>query len=158
MNQLEQFRLRARVARDRLRRIPETGPGELGAPDPATGERWNRGNVLGHVAEMLHFWTDQSRAVLAGGNAIGRGEPGYEQRKDGIARGTRLSEDQLRAQVETGLDELDTLLSALVVEDLERPVVYRRRDGDEQMTLGAAMDQLLVRHFEEHLDQLESLT
>jgi DinB superfamily len=158
MMALDEFRERARTARERLHRIPATGPGELGAPDPATGERWHRGNVLGHVAEMLPFWTDQVRAAAAGAGAIGRGEPGYQQRKDGIARGTRLSEDELRAQVEGGLDELDALLSTLTDEDLERPVAYGRRDGSDEMTLGAALDQLLVRHFEEHLDQLETLT
>jgi hypothetical protein len=34
-------------------RIPVSGPGRLGPPDPATGEQWNRANVLGHMAEIL---------------------------------------------------------------------------------------------------------
>jgi len=47
------LRQRASAARERLRAIPATGRGEYGAPDPETGERWNRGNVLGHLAEMV---------------------------------------------------------------------------------------------------------
>ncbi len=159
MNSIDRLQQRILAARERLHRIPATGPGELGAPDPATGERWNRGNVLGHVAEMVPFWTDQARAVLAGAKAMGRDEPGAARRQEGIARGTLLSEADLRAEIERGLDELATLLRGVAVDDLERPVVYRPRRGPEEpMTLAGAIDTLLVHHLEEHLDQLEALT
>jgi hypothetical protein len=158
MNSVDQLRQRVLAARERLHRIPATGPGELGAPDPATGERWHRGNVLGHVAEMVPFWADQARAVMLGATAMGRDQPGTERRREGIERGAVMTENELRSQIEAGLDELDRLLLTVKVEDLERPVLYHRRDGDETSTLGGLVDQLLVGHLEGHLDQLESLT
>lgn len=158
MNRIDQFHQRLRAARERLHRIPATGPGELGAPDPATGERWHRGNVLGHVAEFVPFWAGQAHAVLAGAAVMGRDQPGVERRRHGIDEGAVMSENELRYQIEFGLDELDRLLREVTVEDLERPVVYRSRHGEEATTLGAMLDQLLVGHLEEHFDQLESLT
>lgn len=159
MNNVDQLRQRVLAARERLHRIPATGPGQLGAPDPATGERWHRGNVLGHVAEMVPFWADQARAVVVhGASAMGRDEPGTASRRSGIERGSTLSEFELRAEIDRGLDDLDDLFGEVTVEDLERPVLYRSRRGEEDLTLGAAIDQLLVSHLEDHLDQLESLT
>jgi hypothetical protein len=158
MTSTAELRARARQAEARLRQIPATGRGEYGAPDPETGERWNRGNVLGHVAEMLAFWTDQSRAALAGQNVVGRGEPGYAKRREGIERGDLLEEAELRGSIEQSLRDLDVLLSEMRPDGLDTKLVYRRRDGDQNLTLGDFIDQFLVGHFEEHLAQLESLT
>lgn len=158
MSTAEALRQRTQRAEARLRQIPATGRGEYGAPDPETGERWNRGNVLGHVAEMLVFWTDQARAAVSGQRALGRGEPGYAKRREGIERGDLVVEAALRASIENSLRDLDGLLSELGPEALEIPVVYRRKDGDRNLTLGDFIDQFLVGHLEEHLTQLESLT
>lgn len=158
MSDLEELRERARRAGQRLREIPATGRGEYGAPDPETGERWNRGNVLGHVAEMLAFWTDQSRAALGGQTVVGRGEPGYARRQEGIERGEVVEESELRASIEGSLRDLDHLLEEMPPEGLATQLVYRRKDGDRELTLGDFIDQFLVGHFEEHLAQLESLT
>ncbi len=154
----DDLRQRASRAGARLRAIPATGRGEYGAPDPETGERWNRGNVLGHVAEMLDFWTDQSRAAVAGQSVVGRGEPGYAKRREGIDRGDLVEEAELRASIERSLRELDGLLTEMPPAALEIRLVYRRRDGDQNLTLANFIDQFLVGHLEEHLGQLESLT
>ncbi len=158
MNRVDQLRQRVRAARARLDRIRATGPGELGAPDPASGERWHRGNVLGHVAEMIGFWTDQARAVLGGARVAGRGEAGNQQRREGVDRGSILAEADLRAEVALGLDRLDALLSEVTPDDLEKPILYRSRSGESETTLGEFIETILVRHLEEHLDQLEELT
>jgi hypothetical protein len=154
----QSLRQRAGAARDRLRAIPATGRGEYGAPDPETGERWNRGNVLGHLAEMLAFWTDQSRAAVGGQTAVGRGEPGYARRREGIERGDVVEEAALRASIEGSLGDLDRLLSEMRPDALGIALVYRRKDGDRDLTLGEFIDQFLVGHLEEHLVQLEELT
>jgi hypothetical protein len=154
----QSLRQRTGAARERLRGIPGTGRGEYGAPDPETGERWNRGNVLGHVAEMLAFWTDQSRAAVAGQTMVGRGEPGYAQRRQGIERGDVVEESELRASIEGSLADLDRLLSEMPPDALALALVYRRKDGDRNLTLGEFIDQFLVGHLEEHLAQLEALT
>jgi hypothetical protein len=154
----DRLRQRAGAARDRLHGIPATGRGEYGAPDPETGERWNRGNVLGHVAEMLEFWTDQSRAAVGGQTVVGRGEPGYAKRKAGIERGDMVDEVELRAAIDRSLADLDRLLTEMPAGALEARLVYRRKDGDRNLTLAEFIDQFLVGHFEEHLTQLEELT
>lgn len=159
MNNVDVLRQRVRTARERLHRIPATGPGQLGAPDPETGERWHRGNVLGHVAEMVPFWAGQARAVMEGAGEVGRDAAGSARRREWIDRGGMTPEAELRAEVERGLDDLDALLVAMRAEDLERPVLYRTSAGTEnRSTLGGFIDTLLVGHLESHLDQLESLT
>lgn len=148
-----------RAARARLDRIPATGPGELGAPDPASGERWHRGNVLGHVAEMIGFWTEQARAVLRGARVVGRDESGIHIRREGVDRGSLVDEAELRAEIALGLDRLDAFLSEVKTEDLEKPIAYRSRNGESgETTLGEFIETIIVHHLEEHLDQLEELT
>jgi hypothetical protein len=158
MNRVDQLRQRVLAARARLDRVPATGPGELGAPDPASGERWHRGNVLGHLAEMIGFWTEQARAALGGARAVGRGETGTRERQEGVERGSILPEAELRAEIALGLDRLDALLSEVTAGDLEKSIVYRRRGGESETTVGEFIESILVRHLEEHLDQLEELT
>ncbi|HEX6547928.1 MAG TPA: DinB family protein [Candidatus Dormibacteraeota bacterium] len=153
-----ELRERLAAARERLRRIPATGPGEYGAPDPDTGERWNRGNVLGHVAEMLPFWTGQVQAAAAGAEVLGRGEAGYAERKDGIAKGTVVPEMELRAEIDVAAAALDAVLAGLAPEALGRRVTYRRASGDKELTLEAFLDHNLVGHFEQHLEQLDELS
>ena len=158
MSSVADLQHRLAAARERLRGMPPTGPGELGAPDPQTGERWHRGNVLGHVAEMVPFWAGQAEAVLGGATTVGRDQAGSARRREGIQRGDVLSEADLRAEVERGLDELDGLLGRIGDEDLDRRVTYRPSSGPEQTTtLGGFLENLLVGHLESHLDQLEEL-
>ena len=157
MSDLHDLRIRLRAAHQRIAAAPETGPGVYGAPDPKTGERWNAGNVLGHVAELLPFWTDQARAVLAGGSELGRGVEGYERRKAGIETGTKLDEARLREQVEIGLMQARSLLDGMALSDLDRRVMYRTRRGDREGTLGQFLDELIVGHLEAHARQLAEL-
>lgn len=157
MNGVDGLRRRALAARERLRRIPATGPGELGAPDPETGERWNRGNILGHLAEMLPFWTGQAQDVMGGAGVVGRDERSAAQRRAGVERGAVLPETELRQAIDTALQELDTTLGDLTDDDLERPVTYRSATaGERTTTLGGFLEDLLVGHLEGHLDQLET--
>ena len=158
MSDLHELRSRLRAAHDRIQAAPETGPGVFGAPDPKTGERWNAGNVLGHAAEMLPFWVDQIRGVLAGRDEMGRGVEGYERRKQGIESGATLSEEELRTRVEAGVSLAAILLDEMAPADLRRRVTYRRQDGSEEVSLGELVEQLIVGHLEEHARQLAELS
>jgi hypothetical protein len=154
---LDGLKQRLNSAAQELRGITATGPGIYGAPDPQTGERWNAGNVLGHVAELLPFWVDQIRGVMAGRAEIGRGVEGYERRKAGIETGTKLDEARLREQVEIGLMQARSLLDGMALSDLDRRVMYRTRRGDREGTLGQFLDELIVGHLEAHARQLAEL-
>jgi hypothetical protein len=89
---------------------------------------------------------------------VGRGEPGYAKRTAGIERGDVVEESELRASIDRSLDALDRLLAEMPAGALETRLVYRRKDGDRDLTLAEFIDQFLVGHFEDHLTQLEGLT
>jgi hypothetical protein len=154
----DDLRRRVLVAQRRLNALPERDGGEPGPPDPKTGERWDRRNVLGHTAEMLQFWTAQLREVQAGATRVGRGERGSEARRAALDTGGR-PEAQLRRSVDAGVNQLLRLLSTLRPEDLARPITYSPRGGDDRrLTVEQAVDELLVSHFEEHVAQLSKMT
>lgn len=152
------LRTRLEVARELFAGMPRAGRGVPGPPDEKTGERWDRGNVLGHVAELLPFWTAQARNVRAGAREFGRGEEGYRRRREGIDAGGRLGEEELHRQIQAGIAGLDGFLAELDDADLARRATYRARSGDREMELGEVLDELLVGHVEEHATQLAQLS
>lgn len=159
MTESDLSRLRARVerAQAQLRAVPATGPGVYGSPDPETGERWNAGNVLGHLAEMIPFWTAQARSVMEGAGEVGRGTAGYESRRGGIDSGQTLTEPDLRARIDSGLEALLALIDGLQPSDLQRQIVHRSKAAERSLTLRELIDELLVGHLEAHAKQLAEL-
>jgi hypothetical protein len=158
MDELETKRERLAQARTRLRELPQIGPGDAGAPDPETGEAWNRSNVLGHVAEMMPFWTGQLKTVLGGAAETGRGESGYALRREGIDAGPSADEAELRARIETALDDLTATLDGMQAADLKRPIHHRAGTSERDVDLGWLLEDMLVAHFEAHVKQLEELS
>src|SRR5579875_1898517 len=110
MTDIAELRQRVLRSRERLHAIPYLGNGEPGPPDPETGERWNRGHVLGHLGDVLRFWPVQVRAVLAGAAWVGRGEDGYADRRRAIESGPERDERALREEIDAGIDDLLRLL------------------------------------------------
>jgi hypothetical protein len=157
MSDLESYRRRAREAGAALAALPLVGRGELGPPDERTGERWDRSNVLGHVAEMLPYWTLQVREVLGGATQIGRDEAGNLRRREGIDSGPAAPEEELRRDIEHGLGGLERLLDEMREEDLERTALYVAQSGNREVKLREVLDMLLIGHLEAHLDQLRGL-
>jgi len=158
VSEIDALRERVATARTQMDRLPATGPGIVGAPDPQTGERWNGSNVLGHLAEALAFWTSQARAVLAGATETGRGKPGYARRRKGIDAGTFLSEPELRSRTAAAVDGVMDLLSGMEDSDLDREILYRARSGERKMRLKDFVEELLVAHLEQHMRQLSELS
>ena len=144
---------RVLAARDRLRSLPSGLLDRAGPADPETGESWNGRNVLGHVAEMLPFWTSELRRALRG-RPFGRDEEGRKHRQDAVDAGPARSERALRLAVDRGCGRLIAFLERLADEDLKRTITHRDRGPQP---LAAALEQVLVGHLEAHLDQLESL-
>ena len=138
--------------------MPVSEHAEPGPADPKTGESWHRGNVLGHVAEMLPFWTAQLELASKGAGEVGRDESGYEMRREGVHRGDAANEAELRLEVDTGITGVLALLDGLPAEDLEREVLFHGRDGDRRARIHELIDFLVVGHFEEHVDQVAALS
>jgi hypothetical protein len=115
--------------------------------------------VLGHLAEMLPFWTAQVRAVLAGATTLlGRDDEGWSRRRDGIDGGRDAGVEELLRRVDEGLSGLLGLLGDLRDEDLSRAVVIRDAGGrPREVTLRTALDERLVGHVEAHLRQIAGL-
>jgi hypothetical protein len=154
---LAALRVRVVTARESLARLPISRPRQAGPPDPATGESWHRGNVLGHMGEMLPYWTDQIRRAKAGSGKMGRDEAGAAERRDGIDRGDAASEAELKRAVDRGLEGVVKLLDKLSPDDLERHVVFHNREGEREARVGELLQTLVVGHVEDHLAQLASL-
>ena len=130
--------------------------GALTEPDPGTGERWDAGQVLAHVAEMLPYWVKEVDKVVAGpdGVAFGRVKSDPE-RVAAIERDRRDDPLRLLARIDQGVAAALALLDRLDAGALGRA-------GDHptlgRMTVAQIVDDFLVGHLEEHADQLTRLS
>jgi hypothetical protein len=120
--------------------------------DPDTGERWDRGQVLAHVAEMLPYWVEQVELVAAGDQTpFGRArtDPG---RVGVIERDRHEDPARLLDRVDEGVGEVLALLDRLDDQALARTGQHQTLG---EMTAAAIVDRFLVAHLEEHADQLD---
>ncbi len=153
MDELEDMKKRVIHVRERLAAMPGSGSDQSGPADPQTGERWDRYNVLGHMAEMLPYWIGQLTVALDQGVPIGR-QPDSHERRAGIDGGRSAGEAALRDQVDAGLGDLVAFLGRLGPGDLDRAITMRNR-GEQPMRW--ALENLLVGHVEQHCSQLTEL-
>jgi DinB superfamily len=151
--------LRERVAATRadLTRLPVEVDRGAGPVDPATGEAWHRGNVLGHMSEMLDYWTAQIQSAIEGSATMGRDEQGAALRRQGIDHGNAASEVELRRAIDEKIGRVLVLLAAMSPDDLERTVDFHNREGNRQARVGELLQNLVVGHLEEHIGQLSGL-
>jgi hypothetical protein len=128
-------------------------PGTLTEADPGTGERWEAGQVLAHVAEMLPYWVEQVELVAAGDQVpFGRARSNPE-RIAAIERDRREDPSRLLDRVDEGLGAVLVLLDRL---DDDALAHSGRHQVLGEMTVAAIVDRFLVDHLEEHADQLEA--
>jgi len=151
------LRERLEASRKRLARLPISSPRHAGPTDPATGESWHRGNVLGHLDEMLPYWTDQIRRAKAGSGKVGRDEEGTALRRHGIDHGDAAGEAELKRSIDKKIGGVVKLLEKLTPEDLKRTVAFHTREGDREAQIGELLQILVVGHLEEHVAQLSNL-
>src|SRR5262245_46833899 len=150
MGEIDGLRERVEAARRAYAALPTDGWGEPGPLDERTGERWDRGHVLGHVAEFVPYWTGQLRAVLEGtASVVGRDDVGNAQRRVGIDSGREAGEDGLLGRIDAGIEGLLAFLAGLTEADLDRRLVLRRDRGDRESDIRSSLDMLLVEHLED---------
>jgi hypothetical protein len=155
---LQGLRERVAAARADLARTPVSAERGVGPPDPETGESWHRGNVLGHMSEMLDYWTAQIQSAIEGSGTMGRDEIGAAKRREGIDHGNAADEVELKRRVDEKIGRVLVVLAAMVPDDLERTVAFHNREGERQARVGELVQILIVHHLEEHVEQLASLS
>lgn len=153
MDHVETLRSRTKAVRERFRALPVSAADRQGPPDPKSGERWDRYNILGHVAEILPFWVAQLEVALQG-QPFGR-LPGSTERQQAVESGREVGETALRERIDAGFETLQRFLDRLESSDLDRTITMH---GRGEQTLGWAMENLLVGHAEGHCDQLAELS
>jgi hypothetical protein len=121
-------------------------------PDPDSGERWDRGQVLAHVAEMLPYWAQQAELVASGEQlAFGRLKSSPD-RIAAIERDRREDPGRLLGRVDEGVSVVLALIDRLDAQALART---GRHQTLGEMTVAEIVDRFLVAHLEEHADQLD---
>jgi hypothetical protein len=146
------------VVEQRLRIQAENTGGGMTSADPETGEAWERGQVWGHLAEFITFWTEQVGDVIDEyeGTPIVYGrttaDPG---RLAGIDAGIDVPIATLWDEVRSDLGGLRAFLAALP-ESWERAIGSHPVRGE--VTARDIIEQTLVSHLEEHAAQLEAIT
>jgi hypothetical protein len=147
-------RERLLAAAGRIRASAQVVPDEaLTDPDPDSGERWDRRQVLAHVAEMLSYWAQQAELVAAAGGGVAFGRVKSDpERVAAIERDRREDPGRLLGRVDEGVGVVLALLDRL-----DQPALDRsgRHQTLGEMTVAAIVDRFLVEHLEEHADQLD---
>jgi DinB superfamily len=144
---------RLQAAAGRIRASAVLLPDEaLTDPDPDSGERWDRGQVLAHVAEMLPYWAQQAELVAAGGQAEFGRVASDTDRIAAIERDRREDPGRLLGRVDEGVAVVLALVDGLDDQALARTGRHQTL-GD--MTVAEIVDRFAVAHLEEHADQLD---
>lgn len=152
LNELRRERLRA--AAERIRATAPGMPAQARtAADPQTGERWDRGQVLAHVAEMLPYWAEQAELVTASGHGVPFGRVKSDPaRIAAIERDRRDDPDALLDRIDQGVERVLALLERLSPADLAQTGTHQTRG---EMTVARIIDDFIVAHLEEHAEQIE---
>ena len=127
------------------------------SPDPATGERWDAGQLWAHLADFVPYWISQAERVLA------------EDSSDPVPFGrARASADHIAA-IERDRHQGPNALWHDVKEDLNDLRAFLGDISDRAwqtkgahptlgvMTVAQLIEELLIGHLELHATQLEGL-
>jgi hypothetical protein len=121
-------------------------------PDPDSGERWDRGQVLAHVAEMLPYWAQQAELVASGTQVEFGRTKSDPDRVAAIERDRREDPGRLLGRVDEGVAAVLALFDRLDDRAMARS---GRPQTLGEMPVAAILDRFLVAHLEEHADQLD---
>jgi DinB superfamily len=144
---------RLQAAAGRIRASAVVLPSDaLTDPDPDSGERWDRGQVLAHVAEMLPYWAQQAELVAASQKVEFGRLKSDPDRVAAIERDRREDPRRLLDRVDEGVAVVLALLERLDDQALARTGQHQTLG---EMTVGEIVDRFVVDHLEEHADQLD---
>jgi hypothetical protein len=118
---------------------------------------WGPREILAHLDEMLVFWVEQLKHVLAGDPAVATpfGRVASDPRRLArIEEERRMSSDALLDEIGIGADRAATFAASLSAADGKRRGLHATRG---EILVGESIERFLVTHFEEHIDQLRGV-
>lgn len=139
--------------------VPRGVPETLTDPDPASGERWDAGQVWAHAAEFPGYWVGEVRKVVAGWVPGGEPVPFGRVKADpdrvaAIERDRAVPVEALERRVRDGIEAVRALVAELPGEAWAAEGVHSTLGV---MPVGRIVEEFLVGHLEEHADQLDTL-
>lgn len=157
------------IAQDLIRRLADvaerletlaTQPERHGltAPDEATGERWDEGQVWAHMAEFPRFWLGEAHRLLTNGHTelieFGRHDTS-RIRLEGIRSRRYVTPVALyRQHIYPSIRETQLFLENHPAEQLQ---IEGRHIEDGVMSILRLIEQYVVDHLEEHAEQVDSI-
>jgi hypothetical protein len=117
---------------------------------------WGPREVLGHVDEMLPYWTDQLEGVLAGDptSAVPFGRVATDQsRLDRIEADRAKPVGALLDEIAAGLERASSFAAGLTPADAAR---LGRHPTRGEITVRDSIERFFVSHLEEHVEQLRA--
>ncbi len=122
---------------------------------PPGGTEWSAMQTLGHVTEMIPYWLNHCRTLIAATGTpptFGR-TPGSPERLAGVAHGASADPDALLRQLHA-----EVRAAARVIRRLSPAERGKRGISGErgEMTVAQAIESFIVEHAEEHLAQVQT--
>jgi len=151
------FERRLATVGTRLRELAQRRLDGLTDPDPASGERWEAGQVWAHIAEFIPYWIAQAEKVLAAETTdpvpFGRTRTSPE-RAAAIERDRHRGTTALWHDIREDLNDLRAFLGEIPE---HRWRVRGLHPTAGVMPVSQIVEEMLIRHLEEHAAQLERL-
>jgi uncharacterized damage-inducible protein DinB len=118
-------------------------------------DEWSVLQILGHMAEMIPYWMDHCRRMIA---ATGE-PPAFGRRLDaaerlaGVELGASARLDELLPLVQNEIQVAARAIREMSPAERARKGIHLR---DGEMTVAEAIERIIVEHAEEHLAQIEA--
>jgi uncharacterized damage-inducible protein DinB len=131
-------------------------PGAASRLRATPGENeWSAMHTLGHMTEMIPYWLDHCRVLIAATGApptFGRA-PGSPERLAGVAHGAAAEPGALLTQLQSAVQSATGTIRRLSAAEREKRGVS---PGRGEMSVADIIESFIVSHAEEHLAQVRA--
>jgi hypothetical protein len=144
----------------RLERANQQLAALLGRPDvaarlgAASADEWSTVQVLGHMIELVNYWTGAIQAI-----AVSTGEPprfgrtiDAPERLAAVAHGAASESDALLQELEGAITSAAGRIRAMTPAQRARTGLHNRLG---EITVANALNELVVDHVEAHVTQIQ---
>jgi len=121
---------------------------------PPSGNEWSAMQTLGHMTEMIPYWLNHCRTLIAGTGTpptFGR-TLGSPERLAGVAHGASADPDVLLRQLHEEVRAAASVIRQLSTEERGKRGISTERG---EMTVAQVIESFIVDHAEEHLAQVQ---